>query len=147
MSTTIPQRTISNSAGQSDAAETLTKDFLIYTAVFPSRFLAVSFLPALPWLDEFHYVTSRVPAYKEVKDVWKCVRYCILSSLGIPRDSHLRFPPRLRHLLSITTESIHRVTTLLAFQFVPDKDFSKVFETSWKFIQTVTHTHTHTFRL
>lgn len=60
----------------------------------PSRFLAVSFLPALPWLDEFHYVTSRVLAYKEVKDVWKCVRYCILSSLGIPPDSHLRFPPR-----------------------------------------------------
>lgn len=88
---TIPQRTISNSAGQSDAAETLTKDS---GGGLPSRFLAVSFLPALPWLDEFHYVTSRVPAYKEVKDVWKCVRYCILSSLGIPCDSHLRFPPR-----------------------------------------------------
>lgn len=48
-----------------------------------SHFLAVSFLSALPWLDGFHYVTSRVPAYKEVKDVWKCVRYCIL----LPRNS------------------------------------------------------------
>lgn len=72
----------------------------------PSRFLAVSFLPALPWLDEFHYVTSRVLAYKEVKDVWKCVRYCIFS---LPSEFHMILfssalsVSLLRHPLSITS--------------------------------------------
>lgn len=57
-----------------------------------SLLFCVSFLLVYPLssLDsKAHYVTSRVPAYKEVKDVWKCSRYNIL----FPWHS-LRFYPR-----------------------------------------------------
>lgn len=33
--------------------------------------------------------------------MFESVFVIVFSSLGIPRNSHLRFPPRLRHLLSI----------------------------------------------
>lgn len=86
-----------------------------------SRFLAVSFLPALPWLDEFHYVTSRVPAYKEVKDVWKYVRYCIL----LPRNS-TQFSSELSASPATPVidyfESMLRASTSLTFQFIPNED-------------------------
>jgi len=105
------QKKNSNSAGRgiSDATETAPAKGISVHRVVPS----LIFLPALPWHDGFHYVTSRVPAYKEVKDVWKCVRYCVLSSLGIPCDSHARFPLRAATpVIDCSRESIRRAATL-----------------------------------